>query len=67
MKQEDELKRIWVMQLLEKCPRGKPLDTCPLTALRRLPRKQRPVAVWSLEDEQVDDIIVTHKACALKA
>lgn len=66
MKQADEIKRIWIMQLLEKCPRGKPLETCPLTALRRISRKERSASVWMLDDDQVDDIITTHKACAKK-
>lgn len=56
-------KRIWIKGLSVECPLGKPLDDCPLNALRFLPVAQMNHTINNLSDDQVSSIMTIHQHC----
>ena len=56
-------KKDWVRGLLISCPFGKPLDDCPLEKFRKIPISERIKLVDSMEEKQIDQIIVHHQKC----
>ncbi|MDP6543028.1 MAG: hypothetical protein QGH60_03500 [Phycisphaerae bacterium] len=58
-----EHKRTWVKGLLIECPMGTAADNCPARDLRTMPIPKRLIAVDSMTDEQVEEVVVFHKQC----
>lgn len=59
-------KRDWIGGLLIACSFGTALDTCPATEIRKLPVLERLKLVNSMEDKQIDQIIIHHQRCMRK-
>lgn len=56
-------KKDWVRGLLISCPFGKPLYNCPLGKFRTIPVSERLKLVDSMEEKQIDQIIIYHQKC----